>query len=324
MGMPSFSHGVVHRTYPRFPGKDHQPNGAGPWENWGSPRYWPTVPRPKEGVERANGTFQDRLVAELRLAGACTLAEANQVLAKFLPRFNQRFGVPADQAESAYRPVNPELDLGGVLCIKELRRVAKDNTVQYHGRALQLFPSLERPSYAGARVEVQERLDGRLLVRHREQILTPQEAPALATELRARVTAGPVTAILPDPDPTDWRPKQRIRAPVLLGPLAGETIWYEDAARKQVHRDLVVAGMERARQQGKRIGRPSMNERPEFEQRFAAVVQRIGSGELSRNQAARELGIGYATLKRLLQAWEQPNAKPSISLSVKPSSGKDY
>ncbi len=220
--------------------------------------------------------------------------------------------------------MNPELDLGGVLCIKELRRVAKDNTVQYHLRALQLFPSLERPSYAGARVEVQERLDGRLLVRHREQILTPQEAPALATELRARVTAGPVTAILPDPDPTDWRPKQRIRAPVLLGPLAGETIWYEDAARKQVHRDLVVAGMERARQQGKRIGRPSVNERPEFEQRFAAVVQRIGSGELSRNQAARELGIGYATLKRLLQAWEQPNAKPSISLSVKPSSGKDY
>ena len=109
---------------------------------------------------------------------------------------------------------------------------------------------------------------------------------------------------------------------MLLGPLAGETISYEDAARKQVHRDLVVAGMERARHQGKRIGRPSMNERPEFEQRFAAVVQRI-TGE-SRNQAARELGIGYATLSASVQAWEQPNAKPSISLSVKPSSGKDY
>ncbi len=90
--------------------------------------------------------------------------------------------MPAAQPESAYRPVDPELDLGSVLCIKELRRVAKDNTVQYHGRALQLFPSMERPSYAGARVEVQERLDGRLLVRHREQILTPQEAPALGTD----------------------------------------------------------------------------------------------------------------------------------------------
>ncbi len=259
-------------------------------------------PEAKGRVERANGTFQDRLVAELRLAGACSLAEANQVLAEFLPRFNQRFGVPAAQPELAYRPMDPKLDLGGVLCIKELRRVAKDNTVQYHGRALQLYPSMELPSYAGARVEVQERLDGRLLVRHREQILTPQEAPPLAAELRAQVAAGPVLVTLPDPDPTDWRPKQRVRAPVPPGPLAGETIWYQDPTRKQVHRDLVVAGMERARQQGKRIGRPRVNERPEFEQRYTKVVERIGSGGLSRRQAARELGIGYATLKRLLEA----------------------
>ena len=69
------------------------------------------------------------------------------MLAHFWARFSQRFGVPAAQPESAYRPVDPELDLGGVLCIKELRRVAKDNTVQYHGRSLQLFPSMERPSY---------------------------------------------------------------------------------------------------------------------------------------------------------------------------------
>ena len=259
-------------------------------------------------------------MVELRLAGACTLAEANQVLADFLPRFNQRFGVPADQPELAYRPVDPELDLGSVLCIKELRRVAKDNTVQYHGRTLQLYPGTERPSYAGARVEVQDRLDGRLLVRHRNQILTPQEAPALASELRARVTAGPVMVTLPVPDPTGWRPQQRARAPVTPGPLAGDIIWYEDPARKQVHRDLVVAGMERARQQGKRIGRPRVNERPEFEQRFAAVVERIGPEGLSRRQAARELGIGFATLKRLLDASRQP----SDLTRVKTNTDKDY
>ena len=80
------------------------------------------------------------------------------MLTDFLPRFNLRLRVPADQPESADRPVDPALDLGGVLCVKELRRVAKDNTVQYHGRTLQLYPSTERPSYAGSRVEVQERL----------------------------------------------------------------------------------------------------------------------------------------------------------------------
>ncbi len=71
---------------------------------------------------------------------------------------------------------------------------------------------------------------------------------------------------------------------------------------KRVHRDLVVAGMERARQQGKRIGRPRVSERPEFEQQFTAVAQRIELGGISRRQAARELGIGYATLKRLLDS----------------------
>ena len=265
-------------------------------------------PEAKGRVERANGTFQDRLVAELRLAGACTLAEANRVLTEFLTRFNQRFGVSAAQPESAYRPVDQELDLGSVLCIKELRRVAKDNTVQYHGRSLQLFPTMERPSYAGARVEVQERLDGRLLVRHREQILTPQEAPPLATELRDRISTGPVRASASEPDPTGWVP-QRVKTPVIPGPLAGETIWYEDPARKQVHRDLVRAGMERARQQGKRIGRPRVSERPEFEQEFAKVLERIGSGGLSRRQAAKELNIGYATLKRLLEDQHQRNTK---------------
>ena len=224
------------------------------------------------------------------------------MLADFLPRFNQRFGVPAAQPEPAYRSLDPELNLAGVLCIKEQRRVARDNTVHYHGKSLQLLPGTDRPSYAGTRVEVQERLDGHILVKSGEEVLTPQEAPALATELRARVTAGPVMAVLPDPDPTDWRPTQRVRAPVTPGPLAGKTIWYEDPSRKQVHRDLVLAGMERARQQGKRIGRPPVNERPEFEQRFTAVVERIGPGGISRNQAARELGVGYATLKRLLDS----------------------
>ena len=286
-------------------------------------------PQAKGRVERANGTFQDRLVAELRLVGASTLEEANQALSDFLPRFNQRFRVPAAQPESAYRPVDPELDLGSVLCIKELRRVAKDNTVQYHGRTLQLYPSLERSSYAGARVEVQQRLDGRLLVRHRNQILTPQEAPALANELRARIPAGPVMATLPDPDPTDWRPQLGGRAPVTPRPLAGETIWYEDPARKQVHRDLVLAGMERARQQGKHIGRPSVADRPGFSYRLEAVLKRLEHPGISRRQAAQELAVGYATFKRLLHARSQLPTVAEHEPSVPPatpfcSTGRTY
>ena len=51
-------------------------------------------PQAKGRVERMAETFQDRLVTELRLAGASSIGEANSVLEQFLPRFNRRFRVP--------------------------------------------------------------------------------------------------------------------------------------------------------------------------------------------------------------------------------------
>jgi transposase len=262
-------------------------------------------PEAKGRVERANGTFQDRLVSELRLAGASTIGEANSILEAFLPRFNKCFGVPAVQPEPAYRPVDPEIDMEGVLCIKEQRRVAKDNTVRYYSHTLQLFPRAERTSFARARVEVQERLDGRLLVCYQGKILTPGEAPPLAAFLRTRpdaVTENEFSvALIPSsPESGELEDAARTREP------QRRMIWYEDSAMKHIHRELVKAGMERAREQGKRIGRPRVTERPEFLQQFAAVIQRISPGGLSRRKAAKELAIGYATLKRLLDARNQP------------------
>ena len=60
-------------------------------------------PQAKGRVERAAETFQDRLVTELRLAGASSIGEANGVLEQFLPRYNRRFRVPPQCSESAYR-----------------------------------------------------------------------------------------------------------------------------------------------------------------------------------------------------------------------------
>jgi len=283
-------------------------------------------PEAKGRVERANGTFQDRLVAELRLAGASTLMEANKILESFLLRFNERFGVPAAQPELAYRPIDPGLDIDGVLCIKEKRRMARDNTVRYHGRTLQLFPGTERTSYAGTRVEVQERLDGRLLVSCQGNILTPEEAPPLAAELRASVDAYHAHggwAKLAEEELYDPILEKRVQTSKKHIGLGWDGSWYEDEDRKRTHRNLVLAGMERARLQGKRIGRPKVIEQEGFLQRFQEVVSRIGEGGISRRQAARELNIGYATLKRLLDAnWgsldkEINNDDPQDSLSLR-------
>ena len=67
-------------------------------------------------------------------------------------------------------------------------------------------------------------------------------------------------------------------------------------------RERVKAGMDRARRQVHRIGRPKVTDRRGFQKRFGAVLERLDAGALSRRQAARELCIGYATFKQLLDA----------------------
>lgn len=86
------------------------------------------------------------------------------MLKEFLTRFNEKFGVPAEQPKVAYRPLDSSATLGHILCFEHRRKVARDNTVQYKNRTLQLLPSRKRPSYDGTHVEVLEQSDGKLLV----------------------------------------------------------------------------------------------------------------------------------------------------------------
>lgn len=48
-------------------------------------------PQAKGRVERLFGTFQDRLIKEMRLANISTMEEANEFLKTYLPKFNERF-----------------------------------------------------------------------------------------------------------------------------------------------------------------------------------------------------------------------------------------
>jgi hypothetical protein len=260
-------------------------------------------PEAKGRVERANGTFQDRLVAELRLAEASSISGANSVLWDFLPRFNQRFGVPAAQPGQAYRPISLELDLEGILCVKERRRVARDNTVQYRQRNLQLFPDADKVSYAGAYVEIQERLDGQILACYQRKILTPQDAPSLAATLRAQANDTPDYPAMwkepPPPKPPRVR-KWRKRNRVWVGPFAGDKLWWKDPVKRNKHSELTRAGMERARQAGKLIGTLHVEDREGFAGKFALVLEQLEKKALTRRQAAKDLGISGPTLKRVI------------------------
>jgi len=93
----------------------------------------------------------------------------------------------------------------------------------------------------------------------------------------------------------------------------GEALYYITMAYAQLERGIlrerVKAGMERARQQGHKIGRPRVMDRRGFKSRFGVVLARLHEGKVSRCQAARGLNIGYATLKRLIDAREQESGQ---------------
>jgi transposase len=183
-------------------------------------------PQAKGRIERLWGTFQDRLVSELRLAGAADRAAAEQILARYLPRHNRRFAVPAADARPAWRPRPVGLRLEQVCCLKYRRVVANDHTVRAGATILQLPPGPGRRGYAGTRVEVHLRLDGRLAVWNGERFLLVTRAPADAVQLRS-LERSPVAPGSAPPS----------RASVRLRP-ADEHPWRQIDKRSKLYRRL--------------------------------------------------------------------------------------
>lgn len=118
-------------------------------------------PEARGRIERAFATWQDRLPKELALAGIATIEEANRFLREtYLPAHNARFAVAPEQAGSAFVACREE-QWREILCVREERQVAKDNTVRWQGRTLQIPPSPLRPHFVRATVRVHQYPDGR-------------------------------------------------------------------------------------------------------------------------------------------------------------------
>lgn len=128
-------------------------------------------PQAKGRIERAWRTCQDRLVSELRLAHACDLASANHVLARFCADYNQRFAVPAREAQRDFRTLPAGFDLDHCLSLRYQRVVGPDHVITFgaHSIALPALPS--KRGYAGDAVELSHHLNGMLLVSYRKLLL---------------------------------------------------------------------------------------------------------------------------------------------------------
>jgi transposase len=144
------------------------------------------TPPAKGRIERLWRTFQDRLVSELRLAGASTLEQANVVLSRFLPEFNQQFGKPPAQAGSAYRKLDRRLDLDQIFSLRYERAVSNDHVIRVGpGVAVQLPPLPQNRGFAGRKVLVCHLPDGRLRVYLEGRLLLEQAADPWAGPVRA-------------------------------------------------------------------------------------------------------------------------------------------
>lgn len=144
------------------------------------------TPQAKGRIERQWGVFQDRLVVELRLAGARTLEQAREVLKRFLKDYNQRFCCLPKQAAALFRKAPPKALLHSILCLKETRMVKKDHTVSFDGLVLQIPFCKKYPCIADRQVDVRQYRDGHLEIGYRGSIVARFSSEAIRRLLNTR------------------------------------------------------------------------------------------------------------------------------------------
>lgn len=134
-------------------------------------------PQAKGRVERLFGTLQDRLAAELGLQCVTTMEEADKFLDKtFVKRFNRRFSVRPEGTEKAWR--TPPEELERIISFRYVATVANDNTLSLGGITFNIPPGPDGRSYAKARVEVRQLLDGSWRVYYGDKLIAKHRSTA--------------------------------------------------------------------------------------------------------------------------------------------------
>jgi hypothetical protein len=121
-------------------------------------------------VERSHGTYQDRLVKELRLAQINTIAAANDLLANgYGEELSEKFAV-APRSAADYHRSHKGYDLAAIFCLEEERTALTDWTVRFENQFFQLEPPHKNMRPPG-KVLVQRYLDGSLHFRYQQREL---------------------------------------------------------------------------------------------------------------------------------------------------------
>lgn len=99
-----------------------------------------SVSQAKGLIERTNGTFQGRLVNELKLNGITTIEEANKYLLEvFIPYFNKRFAMNYKKFQSVFEESPSEEKINYTLAILTPRKIDNGNSIKYQNKYYQPY-----------------------------------------------------------------------------------------------------------------------------------------------------------------------------------------
>ncbi len=136
-----------------------------------------SVSQAKGLIERTNGTFQGRLVQELRLHHITTIEEANNYLCNvFVPYFNKKFALDYHIFESVFEQSPNEEKINYTLAVLTPRKIDNGNSIKYQNKYYQPYLNNELKCFIPkTECLVIKSYNGNLLVTIDEQVFELKE-----------------------------------------------------------------------------------------------------------------------------------------------------
>ncbi len=136
-----------------------------------------SVSQAKGLIERTNGTFQGRLVQELRLNNITTIEEANKYLSEvFVPEFNKEFALDYKKFPTVFEASPTEEKINYTLAVLTPRKIDNGNSIKYKNKYYQPYLDGELKCFSPkTECLVIKAFNGDLLVSIDEQVLELKE-----------------------------------------------------------------------------------------------------------------------------------------------------
>jgi hypothetical protein len=135
-----------------------------------------SVPQRKGGIERANRTAQDRVIAELQLMNIKNIEDANKVLPSILKDLNKKLNKGIVPSNSLYEPITSNEDLIQIFSYKTERTTDNGNCIKYNNKYYQLYVDNKLINVLPqTKCLLMDRIDGQIFVSISNRIFEARE-----------------------------------------------------------------------------------------------------------------------------------------------------